>query len=481
MTNKQEKQAFIQTETRETQFRDIIKYDRDFPALFELGDLSSVEENIIFALLGELRDRYDGGEASFTYKELAQMADYTIFDKRVNKYVPRTGKAFEAKIEKLQKQMQTISYTVIKKTKEDGSAGAYDAYPLFSKFTVDHIDKRLTVQLSDEEYEPALLSEDGKVIQGAKRVKDLFNNKDWSQTKYMKLGRDFHNMLSSQYSKRLYRYLAEYRSTGFIRAKAEFFEEKVMQLTTPSLQKTKAAKINPAVKNLTELKDNNGELIFKDLICKKIRTGGRISHYEFHFKPFDIDLSRIINIDGDQINFDKSVKKLSAANNLQNILTLFYQVFEKGGPYDNPHNHRQLQSFLDNLGNELVTEALERTALDKRRGFGWTRKVLQEWTKHGYKSLEDLKTTETSHKEENTPTWSDTLKKTFSPEQQELIKSFHQLREKKNYTIDDYRKEAEYQDIFNSWGTDAYVYFDRTPHDKYHALKEKLQDSLKNI
>ena len=39
-------------------YRTKVQYSRDFPRMFDLGDLSKKEEDITFSLLGEIADKY---------------------------------------------------------------------------------------------------------------------------------------------------------------------------------------------------------------------------------------------------------------------------------------------------------------------------------------------------------------------------------------------------------------------------------------
>ena len=61
------------------EFREIIKYDNKFAQMFQLGDLSPLQENMIYSIFGELRDVYDENEAAiFSYSSLAMLAGNNI-------------------------------------------------------------------------------------------------------------------------------------------------------------------------------------------------------------------------------------------------------------------------------------------------------------------------------------------------------------------------------------------------------------------
>ena len=94
-------------------------------------------------------------------------------------------------------------------------------------------------------YQNEILDEAGNIIQNKKRVVDLFNNDDWSETKYLKFGRELHNQLK-KYGQNLYRWIAEYRSINRpIAIDAEVFENIIMK-------NTELEDLKEALKFLTE-------------------------------------------------------------------------------------------------------------------------------------------------------------------------------------------------------------------------------------
>lgn len=54
--------------------------------MFQLGDLSPLQENMIYSIFGELRDVYDENEAAiFSYSSLAMLAGNTFYSSREQK------------------------------------------------------------------------------------------------------------------------------------------------------------------------------------------------------------------------------------------------------------------------------------------------------------------------------------------------------------------------------------------------------------
>ena len=471
--------------------RDIIKYDREFPALFSLGNLLPVEENILFAILGELRDRFEDREVIFSYKELANLAGYTIFDNRLNAYVPRTGKAMEKKVDSLAEQIQNISYTMVTGVKEDGTTASYDRFVLFPKFSVDHTKKEVRVYLSNEVFKEAVYDADGNMIEAPKRIKDLFNNENWSKTKYMQLGRDFHNILRSQYSKRLYRLFAEYRNTGFVKISANFFEEQVMQLNTDALKRTKSQQLKRALTELNSILDGNGNKVFRDLKYKLHKKGRSIVFYEFTFKPFDVDLNRIVAVDGQKFSFDTPDNEAfqthspKSKNDMKEIMEHFYRVFPKGGDADNKNNKRQLEGFLANMDKDLIIEALNRTSVKSTRTFGWTRKMLLSCQDKGITTRAELFQYEDQGNDylkdkkpkTNIPDWAqvEENKKQFDEEQKKIIEKFDSYKLIENFTEQDRIQEEAYLQIIKSWNLEEYESVDLQTRAEMLAHEERVR------
>ena len=279
--------------------------------MFQLGDLSPLQENMIYSIFGELRDVYDENEAAiFSYSSLAMLAGNTFYSSREQKIVPRTGKRFETTVEELEERMTKIVYRHPEKV-VDGKVVSYTSIPLFKTFRVDHENKLIKIHLSDAEYTEydEVTTEDGSKVKVAVRrtVKDLFNNPEWGKkAKYIQYGRDYHNLLKSKYSKRLFRHLADWRKTGFVKDTAEELEQEVLILDSPSLLRSKGTKLQQAMDEInTLLVDEHGLPVIQDLTVERIKKGKSITHYIFRFKPFDDDLRRIVATNDKVITFEK--------------------------------------------------------------------------------------------------------------------------------------------------------------------------------
>ena len=65
--------------------------------------------------------------------------------------------------------------------------------------------------------------------------------------------------MKSKYSKRLFRHLADWRKTGFVKDTAEELEQEVLILDSPSLLRSKGAKLQQAMDEInTLLVDEHG-------------------------------------------------------------------------------------------------------------------------------------------------------------------------------------------------------------------------------
>ena len=267
-------------DVNQKKYRAVIQYDRDFPKYFDLGDLSKNEANVVYALLGEIRDKYSPDGITISYSDIAYMSD-NVLKNSDGVYYANTGKHFNRFIEEIQTKLKLVSYKKFIKMDEKGNS-VFDDYPLFTeKFRVDHINQELTVHISEAVYQKEILDEAGNIIQNKKRVVDLFNNDDWSETKYLKFGRELHNQLK-KYGQNLYRWIAEYRSINRpISIDAEVFENIIMKFTTPYAKKNKLTILNSAIKELQSLTYDDGRQIIRDLEYTIERKNRKIVKYIF--------------------------------------------------------------------------------------------------------------------------------------------------------------------------------------------------------
>lgn len=396
-------------EKNQKKYRAVIQYDRDFPKYFNLGDLSKNEANVVYALLGEIRDRYSPEGITISYTDIAYMSDNVIKDGK-GRYYANTGNHFDKFIENLLLKIHRVSYRKLIKVDENGKSHFYDYFLFTDKFEVDHINQELTVHISDSIYQDEIIDEDGNVIQKKKSIADLFNNENWSETKYLKFGRELHNQLN-KYAQNLYRWIAEYRSfTHPIPIDAEEFENMIMKFITPTAKKEKIKNLNKAIEELNNLTYSDGRPIFRDLEYTVERRKRKIIKYTFTFKPFSVDLNYIKRIDGNNITF---ASQLNAPDNQMEhtrIIEKFLETFSGKKEYDNKNNRKKLIAFCKSMSDDVVEEALDRVAMNKKRGVGWLFRTLENWEKQGVKTLEDIKRAEdeifSKPKTTNVPSWS---------------------------------------------------------------------------
>ena len=401
-------------DVNQKKYRAVIQYDRDnLFSIVCIRILSCIlyEANVVYALLGEIRDKYSPDGITVSYSDIAYMSD-NVLKNSDGVYYANTGKHFNRFIEEIQTKLKLVSYKKFIKMDEKGNS-VFEDYPLFTeKFRVDHINQELTVHISEAVYQNEILDEAGNIIQNKKRVVDLFNNDDWSETKYLKFGRELHNQLK-KYGQNLYRWIAEYRSINRpIAIDAEVFENIIMKFTTPYAKKNKLTILNSAIKELQSLTYDDGRQIIRDLEYTIERKNRKIVKYIFSFKPFSIDLNYIKSINGSNIVFEESSASKGDDNHLEyfNVIQLFLKTFSNKPEYDNKNNRQRLVKFCQSMSEEVVVVALDKVTMNKRRGPGWLFKTLENWEKAGVKKMEDIESAEREifgeSQKTNVPSWS---------------------------------------------------------------------------
>lgn len=427
-------------DVNQKKYRAVIQYDRDFPKYFDLGDLSKNEANVVYALLGEIRDKYSPDGITVSYSDIAYMSD-NVLKNSDGMYYANTGKHFNRFIEEIQTKLKVVSYKKFIKIDDKGNS-IFEDYPLFTeKFRVDHINQELTVHISEAVYQDEIIDEAGNIIQSKKRVVDLFNNDDWSETKYLKFGRELHNQLK-KYGQNLYRWIAEYRSINRpIVIEAEVFENIIMKFTTPYAKKNKLTILNSAIKELQSLTYDDGRQIIRELSYTVERKNRKIVKYVFTFKPFSIDLNYIKSIEGSNIIFDRVLESRGEDKHLEyiNVIQRFLEIFKNKPEYDNKNNRKRLVKFCQSMSEEVVIVALDKVTVNKKRGPGWLFKTLENWEKAGVKKMSDIEKAENDifgeSKSTNVPSWSNPNYKNDTTEEQreELEKKKAELLKKLDY------------------------------------------------
>lgn len=279
-----------------------MQYDKLFPTLFDLGNLSKDDERIVNAVLSELhRLPYSESGIEIDYDRIAMLAGgqyikQTKINGRSVVYIDKKRR-FNAAIQDIGLFLSQVHYKKVIGLDEFGIPNKFDHIFLFKdKFTIDHGARKLTVYLSDYIYQDEVLDETGAIETPQRRVYELFYQDDWSKIQHLKYSLFIHNSLKSQYSMRLYREIAGYRSYGSCYAYAERFEKDVMKLSTPSLMQNKSVLIRRAFNELKGLKDQFGNPIIPDLEMVIERRGRGTYKYSFTFKKFTNDLLPVLGM-----------------------------------------------------------------------------------------------------------------------------------------------------------------------------------------
>ncbi len=288
-------------------FKNTIKYSRKLPEMFSTGDVTAIAENMTYGILGELRDKCrEDKPIVFTYNELAELGDLWLERKGRGKEL-YSGDRLQKALFELNESLRNFSYYKVLELKDDGSPKSWITINIFTEIYFNGSTKELTLTLADSKILPEQKDVNGNIIQKAIYVKDLLNSDDWSKVKHLQFNRKINNKLSSKYSKRLYRFLSEYRSFPVgTKMKIEIFDKKILKLYLPKSEtfgnqkpfdtrNNRTTIIKKAIKEISELKTENGDQIVKNLDFKYYRVGNKNHSIEFTFTPFKLDISADIN------------------------------------------------------------------------------------------------------------------------------------------------------------------------------------------
>lgn len=284
-------------------FRSDVKYNRKLPEMFTTDDINAASENITFAILGELRDRSNGGEpVSFTYQELAELGGLWITRKNGSLEL-YSGKRLQKLMYELNDALRNFSYTKIRELNEDGTPKSWKTVNIFSMIDFDGSNKEVKLTVSNAEIEPGKIDSTGTVIEKPLRVLDLINSNDWSKVKYLQYSRVINNELDSKYSKRLYRYISEYRTfPRGTKISIDDFDKNIFKILKTKDESYKGGEVfdkrknrkkylDIAIQEISDLKSASGEQIIKNLNYIFNKSGRKIISIEFIFSPFKEDLT----------------------------------------------------------------------------------------------------------------------------------------------------------------------------------------------
>lgn len=288
----------------EEKFRNDVKYSRQLPEMFSTEDINAASENITFAILGELRDRYNGKEpVTFSYQELAELGGLWVTRKNGTKNL-YNGKRLQKIMYELNDALKNFSYYQVRETNEDGTPKSWKTINIFSIIDFDGTKKEVKLTLSDAVINPQQVDAQGNIIDKPLHVYDLINSKDWRTVKHLQYSRGINNSLSSKYSKRIYRFISEFRSfPKGTKMRIDDFDKKILKILKTEeevfsktaevfdLRKNRKKYLETAVKEISELKTPTGEQIVKNLDYIYHMSGRRIQSIEFTFTPFSADLT----------------------------------------------------------------------------------------------------------------------------------------------------------------------------------------------
>ncbi|KPJ21869.1 replication initiation protein, partial [Streptococcus phocae] len=380
------------------------QYDKLFPTLFDLGNISKDDERIVNAILSELhRLPYSESGIEIDYDRIAILAggQYTRELKIDGERVIATNniKRFSTAIEDIGSFLSQVHYKKVIGLDEFGIPNKFDHIFLFKdKFTIDHGARKLTVYLSDYIYQDEVLDETGAIETPQRRVYELFYQDDWSKIHHLKYSLFIHNSLKSQYSMRLYREIAGYRSYGSYYAYAERFEKDIMKLSTPSLIQNKSVLIRRAFKELKELKDQFGNPIIPDLEMVIERRGRGTYKYSFTFKKFTNDLLPVLGMTSEGFYILQFPSQQMSVIDSQEedadyieVSNYFVTIFGTDNSVNNSNNRNTLKEWLKVADKELIIEMLRRTSTDSSRKFGWTIKAMKNLLSQDVTTIEGLR------------------------------------------------------------------------------------------
>ena len=288
---------------KDDKFRNNIKYSRTLPEMFSTEDINAVSENITFGILGELRDRYkEGKTVTFTYAELAELGGLWL-NRSGRKRELYSGKRLQTVMYDLNEALKNFSYYQIRETNSDGSPKSWKTINIFSVIDFDGDKKEVKLTISDAEISPTQIDSKGNIINKPLLVKDLINSDDWRNVKHLQYSRNINNTLPSKYSKRIYRYISEFRSfPKGTKMKIELFDKKILKIyktaedtfgrgKTFDSRGNRKKYLDLAVKEISQLKTPEGEQIVKDLDYIYHKVGRTIHSIEFTFQTFKSDLA----------------------------------------------------------------------------------------------------------------------------------------------------------------------------------------------
>ena len=260
---------------------EIVKYSNDLHKL-KIGNFGEMEQNLLFGILSNCRDKYD--EFVMTLAELNAFSPS-------RKY---TANEMLQKALSLRESIFKLDFSVIKS--KDENYHEQDIYNLFSRFTICYNGKK-------NDFENAELTEIRLKVN--EDFRELIANLTKEFTQYELEEFIF---LNSRYTKTIYRYLKQFRTTGIWRVSWDDFKEILGIPSSYKMCDIDKRILEPSIKQLQEPLNlfERSRTPFKNLKYTKIKgkgrgRGGAIKEIEFTFDKQTAQGQHIAYIQGQEI------------------------------------------------------------------------------------------------------------------------------------------------------------------------------------
>ena len=277
---------------------EIVKYSNDLHKL-KIGNFGEMEQNLLFGILANCRDKYD--EFVMTLAELNEFSPS-------RKY---TANEMLQKALSLRESIFKLDFSVIKS--KDENYHEQDIYNLFSRFTICYNGKK-------NDFKNAELTEIRLKVN--EDFRELIANLTKEFTQYELEEFIF---LNSRYTKTIYRYLKQFRTTGIWRVSWDDFKEILGIPSSYKMCDIDKRILEPSIKQLQEPLNlfERSRTPFKNLKYTKIKgkgrgRGGAIKEIEFTFDKQTAQGQHIAYIQGQEI-VPKNKKEFKEPQKLEPI------------------------------------------------------------------------------------------------------------------------------------------------------------------
>ena len=260
---------------------EIVKYSNDLHKL-KIGNFGEMEQNLLFGILANCRNKYD--EFVMTLAELNEFSPS-------RKY---TANEMLQKALSLRESIFKLDFSVIKS--KDENYHEQDIYNLFSRFTICYNGRK-------NDFKNAELTEIRLKVN--EDFRELIANLTKEFTQYELEEFIF---LNSRYTKTIYRYLKQFRTTGIWRVSWDDFKEILGIPNSYEMRDINKRILEPSIKQLQEPLNlfERSRTPFKNLKYTKIKgkgrgRGGAIKEIEFTFDKQTAQGQHIAYIQGQEI------------------------------------------------------------------------------------------------------------------------------------------------------------------------------------